>query len=80
MPARQPLRAVTAPGDQVAPAPADQRQVGDVTHPHLVGAQGRGLVQQLVLGPHGGRVGLRGRWGQVLSARHPLARSQVRKA
>ena len=60
MPAHHAPRAGIAPGGQVAPAPAYQRQVGDVSDPHLVGVRGRGLAQRPVLGYDSGRVGLRG--------------------
>lgn len=45
---------------QVAPAPADQRQVRDVTDPHLIGTRGGRLSQQPVFGYDRRRVGLRG--------------------
>jgi hypothetical protein len=51
-------RAGIAAGGQVAPASAHQWQVGDVTHPDLVGARGRGLAQQPVFGHRSGRVSL----------------------
>lgn len=66
----------------MVPAPAHQRRVGDVTHPDLIGARGRGLAQQPVLGHQSRWVGLSGTrvLGATLSARCLLARSQLRSA
>lgn len=82
MPVRYPPRAGIAPRGQLVPAPAHQGQVSDVAYPHLVGARGRGLAQQPVLGHHGGRVGLCSAraLGAGADARCPLTRSQVRNA
>ena len=60
MPTHHAPRVGIAPGGQIAPAPAHQRQLGNVPDPDLVGARGRGLAQQAVFGHHGGGVGLRG--------------------
>ena len=57
VPAHDPPRTGIAPSGQVAPAPADQRQVRDVAHPDPVGSGRRGLAEQPVFGYHGRRVG-----------------------
>ena len=57
VPAHDPPRTGIVPGGQVAPAPADQRQVRDVAHPDPVGSGGRRLAEQPVSRHHGRRVG-----------------------
>ena len=59
VPAHHAPRAGIAPGGQVAPAPTQERQVGEVPDPDPdpVQGRGRGLARQPVFGHHGGRVG-----------------------
>ena len=57
VPTHDPPGTGIAPSGQVAPAPAYQRQVRDVAHPHLVRGNGRRLAEQPVFRDDGRRVG-----------------------